>query len=886
MGGDSTNSAHAHDVFRKHPDWYDLLFDNANEAIFVYRMTPDGDPGDLLDVNQAACRMMGYTKDELLKLTMLDVSAPERYANYPTFKKKLDAEKHVVTETVKLTKDGRRIPTELSSHLFEIDGKPTVLSIVRDITERKKAEEVLKESEWWHRIIMDSANDAVFVYRRKPDGGWSNFIEVNQAACDVLGYSREELFKMGPADLVDADNMGRIAEIREQLLSEKRAVFETVDVAKDGSKIPMEISAHLFEIDNQTIVVGVARDVTERKKVEDALRENEERYRMLFNSSNDAVLVHYMDMQGHYGKYIEVNDVACQMFGYSRKQLLNMAPRDLVAPERRAVLDAKHTDIVPRDQQRVFESLLMCSDGARMPVEVSSHSFAYKEKYLVIVVVRDITERKKVDDELRDSQQRYYTLLNSAYDAVSLHELNPKGRPGRYVEVNDAFCQRVGYSRRELLKLTPWDVVERRGLPRIERLRDEILLKKGIVFDVTELAKDGKKTPVEITAKLLELKDKKYVLSVSRDVTERKRIEEELRESEERYRMLFNSSNDAVLVHYMDAMGDYGNYIEANDVACQMLGYSREQLLNMRPRDLVAPEKVDTLDPKRTRMFPKEKNTVFETVLASSDGRSIPVEVSSHGFDYKGRHLVIAVIRDITERKQVENQLFEAQEKLARSEKLAALGQLASGIAHDMGTPLTVIANVADYLREALGDTDEIVKTQLDRLERQADIANHIASDLLDFAKVREPELEEITMDLVVTETLGQVDIPDNVDVAVEYQKDACAVWVDFDQMVRVLTNIIGNAVLAMPDGGELTINTKEADGCVLMEIKDTGVGISAYHLNKIFEPLFTTRSKQGSTGIGLAICKSIVEAHNGVIEVTSEEYVGTTFTIKLPCVV
>jgi len=108
MGGDSTNSAHARDAFRKHPDWYDLLFDNANEAIFVYRMTPDGDPGDLLDVNQAACRMTGYTKEELLKLTMLDVSAPERYSNYAPFKEKLYAEKHVVTETMKLTKDGRK----------------------------------------------------------------------------------------------------------------------------------------------------------------------------------------------------------------------------------------------------------------------------------------------------------------------------------------------------------------------------------------------------------------------------------------------------------------------------------------------------------------------------------------------------------------------------------------------------------------------------------------------------------------------------------------------------------------------------------------------------------------------------------------------------------
>jgi len=168
MGGDIGRSSQSKGVSREHNDWYRLLFDYANDAIFVYRRTPEGDPDALLDVNDAACRMTGYTRQELLGMTMLDVSAPERYANYPLFKDKLDVEGHIVTETVKLTKDGRRIAAELSSHLFELDGIPTVLSIVRDITERKKADSVLKESEWWHRMIVDSANDAIFVYRQTP----------------------------------------------------------------------------------------------------------------------------------------------------------------------------------------------------------------------------------------------------------------------------------------------------------------------------------------------------------------------------------------------------------------------------------------------------------------------------------------------------------------------------------------------------------------------------------------------------------------------------------------------------------------------------------------------------------------------------------------------
>ena len=613
------------------------------------------------------------------------------------------------------------------------------------------------------------------------------------------------------------------------------------------------------------------------------LRGHEDWYYLLFDHANDAIFVYQRTPEGYPGKMLDVNQAACEMLGYSREELLKLTMFDITSPERHVNYDG-FRKALDADKHIITQTVKTAKDGTNIYTELSSHLFDLDGIPTVLSIVRDITDRKKVEDELRDSQQRYFTLVNSAYDGISLHEMRAKGGPGKYIDVNDALCQRVGYTRRELLKLTPWDIVEKRGMSRISQLRDEIMLKKGIIFDITELSKDGTTRPVEVTARLLELKGKYYVLSISRDMTERKLVEDELRDSEERYRMLFNSGADALMVHEMNMTDHYGKFVEVNDNACRMLGYNREQLLNMGPMDLVAPDKKPQQIAPRHHILQKDQPMFYETIFVAAGGKRFPVEIRAHGFDYKGRTLVVAVIRDISERKEAENSLREAQEKLARSEKLAALGQMASGIAHDIGTPLTVVTNVVDYLKEQLTDADEIIKTQLERLDRQTNVVSSIAHDLLDFAKVRVPEREEVKITAVVQKAVELVHIPQNIAFTVEHEDDTCSIMADPDQMMRVFTNMITNAIKSMPNGGSLLVQTRRLDVQVQIAIMDTGVGIPAGNLDRIFEPLFTTRSKGGSIGIGLAICKSIVEAHDGVIEVESKQDIGTTFTIKLPC--
>jgi PAS domain S-box-containing protein len=362
------------------------------------------------------------------------------------------------------------------------------------------------------------------------------------------------------------------------------------------------------------------------------------------------------------------------------------------------------------------------------------------------------------------------------------------------------------------------------------------------------------------------------------------------------FRMIVNEANVGMAIGQRRADGVLDHFMEVNNELCRILGYTRDELLKLTPHDIVPVERHIGYRPIKAG-----ETTDYETERLAKDGKRVPVELRSRVFKVDDTEYALVVLKDISKQKKMEKelqqysmkleemvdertrQLTEAHRRLVRTEKLAAIGQLASGIAHDMGTPLTVITIVADYLKEKLVDNDEIVTTQLARLARQAKIANRIARDLLDFARAREPEFEEMHLSGAINEALNRVDIPESVDLELHMREGLPKVSIDLDQIMRVFSNILRNAIQAMPDGGTIAIRTSYDNKFVLIEIIDSGVGIPAHNMKNIFEPLFTTRSKQGSTGLGLAICKSIIEAHNGVIEVDSQEGAGATVTIKFP---
>jgi len=256
--------------------------------------------------------------------------------------------------------------------------------------------------------------------------------------------------------------------------------------------------------------------------------------------------------------------------------------------------------------------------------------------------------------------------------------------------------------------------------------------------------------------------------------------------------------------------------------------------------------------------------------------------------------------KDITERRRAEQKLEEyrvnleemveqrtkelrdAQEELVRQEKLAVLGQLAGGVGHELRNPLGAIKNAAYFLNIALEDTDPEIKETIEILGKEVETSERIINSLLDYARSKPPTKRKVDVNPVIQQSLSRTTIPDQVEVQSQLDEGLPSILADPDQLAQVFGNIILNAIQAMPKGGQLTIKSEEhKPDWVTVSFADTGVGISEENLGKLFEPLFTTKAK--GIGLGLAITKTIVEAHGGTIEAESTAGEGTTFTVKLP---
>jgi PAS domain S-box-containing protein len=266
---------------------------------------------------------------------------------------------------------------------------------------------------------------------------------------------------------------------------------------------------------------------------------------------------------------------------------------------------------------------------------------------------------------------------------------------------------------------------------------------------------------------------------------------------------------------------------------------------------------------------------------------------------------IVVVVQDITERKRAEEalreyserleemvdertkELCEAQERLLRAERLAVIGQLGASVGHELRNPLGIIKNSAYYINMKLSDADEKVKKHLKIIESEISRSNKIISDLMSFAQGKKPVLQKAQINAIVQDALWRTPVPDTVAVIIKLGGDLPPLMADPSQIEQVFINMISNAVQAMTSpnsvdtGGRLEISTRVEDGFIVTEFKDNGCGISEENLGKLFEPLFTTKTK--GIGLGLAVSKRIVEAHEGSIEVESEAGKGTVFVIKLP---
>jgi len=353
------------------------------------------------------------------------------------------------------------------------------------------------------------------------------------------------------------------------------------------------------------------------------------------------------------------------------------------------------------------------------------------------------------------------------------------------------------------------------------------------------------------------------------------------------YHNLFDLATDAMFVYTRDEEDNPGKFVDINQAACDLLGYTKEELYNLTILDITPRNRHSQKAELRKKLL-LEQHIVFETVRITKSGKEIPVENHARTIYLDDKSYFLIATRDISERKQAEANLKNAEKKALTMEKLAIVGEVTSGIAHDLRNPLNVVSNAAGLIEMIVKEkeTDPKMTKSIELLKAGVEQTVKVINRLM--GSIREPkmEFEKVYIPQQMVMIMSKIDIPKNVQLVVENREVIAQlppVVADPIQLERVFLNLLKNAIEAMPKGGTVTIRPSINNGYIKIEFTDTGTGIPPELLESIFKPLFTSKAESGGTGLGLSVCKTIIEAHGGTIEVKSEKGKGANFIVQIP---
>jgi PAS domain S-box-containing protein len=588
----------------------------------------------------------------------------------------------------------------------------------------------------------------------------------------------------------------------------------------------------------------------------------EEEYRAILHATIDGFWI--ADMSG---RFLEVNDAYCWMIGYCRDELLTMRIRDVEAVERPEETARRIQKIMEVGGDR-FETRHRCKDGRIIDIEISVNYMEVGGGRM-FVFLRDITERKLAEEALHRTEENFRRSLDDS--PLGVRVVTTKGET---LYANRSMLNIYGYDSIEELRTTP--VKERYTLESYAEFKIRRKKRRRGEYDPTEyeisiVRKNGEVRHLQVFRKEILWNGERQFQTLYQDITERKRAKAVLRESEERFRVLFESINDAEFVHYVDEEGSPRGFIQVNDVACQRLGYTREELLGLTPRDITTPEEYKRLFAKREKLISKG-NIIVETVHVTRDGRQIPVESSVRIFDYLGKRAAISISRDITERKQAEEEMRNARTQLEQLNKhLIRVREderalISRNIHDELGQSLTAIKidlhwaleNIGDKpaLNQKLNNMLEIVSSTITTVQR---IASELRPGILDdlgLASAIEWYCEEFEK---------RTGIQCRMDLEDIQSQDPQKTLTLFRILQESLTNVIRHA-----HAKNVTIKLSRLKEAFKLEIQDDGIGISQKKIDS-------------KDSLGLIGIRERVRQLGGEFEIFKQKDKGTGLCISIP---
>jgi len=859
---------------------FNQLISHLNDIIWK----ANGDGTEFSDLSNSFEKIYGYSIGEYKEPDFwLEVVHPEDKEIAEKSARDLFSEGSSTSEYRIIRKDGTiRWLNDHKALVFNNKGKPIHMGgIVSDITERKLLEEQL--------LIKDNALDAspTAVVLANLNG---SIIYANNAFVKLWGYNskNEVVGRM----IKEFSAVNKDVERTVSIINQSKDYFgETKAIRKDGTIFDIHVSASMIQsaLGKPICMMALFIDITERKHIEEALKESEEELR----HSHEA-FKNYFEL-GSVGmcvtstgkKWIEVNARLCQMFGYSKEELQQHTWADLTYPDDLAADVELFNQVLSGERNSYdLDKRFIHKNGSILYTTLSVTCQRNEDGTVhhLLASLIDITDRKLAEQDYQREKAFMDKLFDSSPEAISVCD-----EQGRYVRVNTKFLELFGFAKDEVIgKKVDTLIAQDSYHDEADGITKEAHSGRTIELESVRFRKDGTPLDVSIIATSINIGDLLIGgYGIYRDITERKRSEKALRESEEKYKAVFRTIPDAIILTQMDGM-----VVDVNFGFSKLSGFTKEEAVGSTLLELelysVPEDRMRLTKTLQTNGMVEN----FETLIKCKIGSLGTVLISASIISINNRPHVLSLTKDITDRKMVELLLKKQAEEL--TELNATKDKFFSIIAHDLKNPFNTILGFTDVLLTNFKefDTHETLK-YLNIIDNSSKHAFLLLENLLLWARTQTGtidfypeviELRDIIMDVIVL--IANQANKKNISVSSSLQ-DHCTVIADKNMIESILRNLLTNAIKFTPNNGNIDVSTVKENNQVEISIKDTGVGINKEDLEYIFriDRKSTTlgTEKEKGTGLGLILCKEFVEKHGGKIWAESEFGGGSTFKFTIP---
>jgi PAS domain S-box-containing protein len=865
------------DINSEKQNLYKLLFENHPIPQIVFRR----DTLKIISVNNAAAKYYGFSSNELLKLTILDIRPEEEKNKFLEYYKSLEFNNSNAGVWKHKKKDGTVVYVDVTASDIEFNSVPARIISLIDVTKTVESQEALKEEETKYQTLVESVSEGIVLADN------DDVIKfVNKRYCEMLGYSKEELIgKVGYEVLLDKDMQELI---KGKNLDREKGITDRYNIRmkkKDGSPIFLEISgAPVYDKTGNVIgSLGIHSDVTERQKALEAIKESEEKFRSLVENSIVGV---YLIQDGIF-KYL--NPRLAEIFSYRVEELLyKLGPKDVTPSEDWRIVSENLRKRINGEMNSLHYTFRgKKKDGKINYVEVFGSRTTYEGKPAVIGTLLDITSRKEAEKSLREKEENYSNLINSLSDAI--YVLNGK----RLVLVNPAWEKLFGITAAEATS-NDFDIMQIVAEESVLFINEKFkLYQQSKSFSASRYEMKGKTRnkgirELEVSVSKIVWQGEIAAQGIYRDITDQKEAENILRLSEEKYRNLFELAPVGIYQTTID-----GKIVTANKTFAKILGFdSVVELMEHNISEFYVDQEVR--DKLIEKFRPKGQTANVEIEWKRKDGQKIWIQLDAHVMgngtidepDFEG------FVRDISDRKKAEMAIVAEKEKAEEANRLKT-GFL-STVSHEIRSPLNAILGFSSILKEAYyNKASEEEKDFFESMEEAGLRLLDTITQVLDISRLEADDfslnLKPISVNQSVKSAYQVLHLQaknKNLNFDLHLPEKEIILNTDEYCFGGVLVNLISNAI-KYSNKGTISVNLSETKDYVVCAVKDEGVGMSEDYQKHLFETfsqedLGLSRRYEG-TGLGLAITKRYLDLLGGNIEVHSKKEVGTTMIFSIP---